>query len=227
MAETALKEAVTEESTGETKPARRLRLPWPRRERAAETVSPAETPSEPRVESPLAYRTFSPKIAPALSAAGGILAVLGGLGAWVRATQVETEGLDAELVTLTMGYDDPEGLTLATLGAILVVASLLWIRRRPIFNLIPAPVLKVVPLLLSLGIIVLAAWQLPEIDQEARELAAQAIEQLGFVSYHAGFGWGAWCMLVAALTVFLGSAVGILRELDLRRAATQERGTSG
>lgn len=226
MGESALKEAVVEESPEETKPGRRLRLPWPRKERSSTVdIDNTDETVEEVEPSPLAYKTFSQKLAPALTAIGGALAILGGLGAWVRATQVETEGLPAEQVAVRMGYNDPEGLTIAVFGALAVLTALLWIRKRPVFKIVPAFVVKLVPLLLSLGIVGLAVWQLPLVDQDAQELAAQAIEAANFTNFHAGLGWGAWCLIVSAVVLFLGCAVGILRELDLRRA--KKRGAEG
>jgi hypothetical protein len=86
-----------------------------------------------------------------------------------------------------------------------------------VFKVVPSLILKVVPLLTSGAAIALIAWQLPLVDAEARQLAADAIERASFFSYHAGLGWGAWCMAAAAVLLFLGSIVGILREIDLRR----------
>jgi len=226
VGETALKEAVVEESPGEAKPGRRLRLPWPRKERAATVaMEKGDDTVEEAEPSPLAYRTFSPKLAPAATAIGGALAILGGLGAWVRATQVETEGLPAEQVAVQMGYNDAEGLAIAVFGGLAVLTALLWIRKRPLFKVVPAFVVKLVPLLLSLAIVGLSAWQLPLVDQAAQELARQAIEDANFTNFHAGLGWGAWCLVVSAVVLFLGCAVGTLRELDLRRA--KKRGAEG
>ena len=221
VGEAALKEAVSEEISGEVKSPRRLRLPWSRKERdaPAPTTQTSEVVEEEAETSPLAYTTFSPKLAPALTAMGGVLAILGGLGAWVRATVVESEGIAARQVAVQMGYNDPEGITIAIFGALAILTALFWLRRKPVFNVVPAFVLKLIPLLSALGIIGLAAWQLPLIDRNAQALAAQAIQEANFVNFHAGLGWGAWCLVVAAVTLFLAVAIGILRELDLRRAS--------
>jgi hypothetical protein len=201
------------------KQSRRLRLPWSKRDQ-----SDAPTQTEPAVESdaeasPLAYKTFSPKLAPGLTAMGGALAIIGGLGAWVRATEVETEGIAARQVAVQMGYNDPEGVTIAVFGVIAIVTALLWVRRRPVFKAVPAFVVKLIPLASAVGIIALAGWQLPLMDQQAQALATQAIEEANFVNFHAGLGWGAWCLVVAGIVLFLGAVIGILRELDLRRAS--------
>jgi hypothetical protein len=125
-----------------------------------------------------------------------------------------------------MGYNDPEGLTIAVFGALAVLTALLWTRQRPIFKVVPAFVMKLIPLLLSLAIVGLAAWQLPLIDRSAQTLAAEAVQDASFSNFHAGLGWGAWCLIVAGVTLFLGSVVGIFRELDLRRAR-KKRGAEG
>jgi hypothetical protein len=227
VGETALKEAVDDGATEEVKPQRRLRLPWPRRQKPVEPPAAGADEDEAPVEvSPLAYTTFSSKLAPALTAIGAALSILGGLGAWVRATEVETEGLAAHQVAVQMGYNDPEGLTIAVFGALVLITAAFWVRRRPVLKVVPAFVLKLVPLLLSLAIIGLSAWQLPEVDASARSLAAEAVQDASFANFHAGLGWGAWCLISACVALFLGSAVGILRELDLRRAE-KKRGAEG
>jgi hypothetical protein len=38
-----------------------------------------------------------------------------------------------------------------------------------------------------------------------------------YVGFHAGFGWGAWTLLVGAILAAFGVLVGVLRELDLRK----------
>src|SRR5688500_6209716 len=79
-----LPEAVPDE-TVEAHKSRRFKVPRLKRERAAEPASETETTVvEVEDDLPLAYQTFSPKIAPTLTAFGGLIAILGGLGAWVR-----------------------------------------------------------------------------------------------------------------------------------------------
>ena len=63
----------------------------------------------------------------------------------------------------------------------------------------------------------MVGWQLPLIDQDAAALAQQAREQIDFVAFHAGYGWGAWCMLTGAILALLGSTAGTLREMDVRK----------
>jgi len=232
LGETALAEAVEEngEQAEVADKTRRLRLPWSRRDRAVEAVGETETPQDGAAEeapevSPLAYKTFSPKLPPALTAFGGLLAIGGGLGAWVRATRVQTEGLAPEQVAVSMGYNDPEGLTIAVFGGVALITALLWLRRKPLFGFLPAFAVKLVPVLASVAVIGLAIWQLPLIDQQAQALAADAIQDASFTAFHAGLGWGAWLMIVASVLLFLGIVIGILREFDLRSAAkrrTQE-----
>ncbi len=218
MGETATLEAVGEqERTSDARSKRRLRLPWPRRIKkdphAAQDAA-LEVESEPP---PLAYKTFSPNIAPALTAIGGVLALLGGLGTWVRATELQSEGTIPQQVAVTMGYNDPEGQTIAVLGGIALLASVAWLRQRPLFNRIPTLFVKIIPVIASVAVVALAAWQLPLIDQEAQRLALEARSRVDFAAYHAGFGWGAWCLLVAALSLAVGTFIGVLREFDVRK----------
>jgi hypothetical protein len=227
LGETALKEAVEDrddETAVADKPTRRLRLPWKNRDRsdASETTPGTEVPDEsetPVDASPLAYKTFSHKLPPALTALGGIIAIAGGLGAWVRATRLQTEGLQPEQVSVSMGYNDPEGLTIAVLGGVAALTALLWLRRKSVFGFLPAFALKLIPLLASLAVIGLSAWQLPLIDQQASALAQEAVQDATFTAFHAGLGWGAWLLIVACVLLFLGNVIGVLREVDLRSAA--------
>jgi hypothetical protein len=78
-------------------------------------------------------------------------------------------------------------------------------------------IVKVLPVLYTAAIIALIAWQLPLVDEEAASLATAAREELDFVTFHSGYGWGAWFMLAGAVLLFLGLTAGILREIDVRR----------
>jgi hypothetical protein len=176
--------------------------------------TPAMSAEEQRASaSPLAYRTFSPKLAPGLTAVGGALGILGGLGAWVYASRTATEGLAPERAATAMGYSEAAGIAVAALGAVAIGSAFIWTTRW----LIP----KLIPLATSLALATVVAWKLIDIDRDAAALADQARNgTLGFEAYHAGFGWGAWSMLAAAAVVVLGTIVGILRELDIRRGIT-------
>lgn len=162
-----------------------------------------------RVFQPTEYRTFARTLAPSLNVLGGALAIAGGLGMWVRATELATEGLAPVEVASTMGYADWPGIAIAALGGLTVLSSVLWLLRFRI--------LKLLPVLYSIGVGVMVGWQLPVIDRDAAALAEQAREQIDFVAFHAGYGWGAWCMLAGAILALLGSTAGILREIDVRK----------
>jgi len=158
---------------------------------------------------PTAYRTFSRKLAPGLTAVGGALALAGGLGTWVRATRLVTENVPPEQTAITMGYEDWPGIAIAVLGGLALLSSLTW--------LMSLLVVKVLPVGYSIAITALVAWQLPLIDDDAAALAANAQEELNFITFHAGYGWGVWCMLAGAIALLLGTTAGILREIDVRR----------
>lgn len=162
-----------------------------------------------RVPKPTEYKTFSRKLAPSLNILGGALALAGGLGVWVRATELAQEGLAPVEVASHMGYAEQAGIVIAAVGAALMLASIAWLLR---FRF-----LKLLPLLASLGLAVLVGSQLPRIDTSAAALADQARENIDFVAFHAGYGWGAWCMLAGAILAVLGSLAGLLRELDVRK----------
>jgi hypothetical protein len=162
-----------------------------------------------RVYKPTEYRTFSRKLAPSLNVVGGVLAVAGGLGVWMRATELSQEGLAPTEVATTMGYADWPGVAIAGLGALLALSSVIWLLRFRI--------LKLLPIVYSIALAALVGWQLPQIDRDAAAIADTARENIDFVAFHAGYGWGAWCMLAGAVLAVLGSVAGFLRELDVRK----------
>jgi len=186
---------------------RRLRLP--RRLRVPAGGRAASRPEAP-ASSPTSYRTLSRKLPTSLTALGGTLALLGGLGTWARATELAAEDLAPEEVRVAMGYAEPIGIGIAVAGGAAIIASLAWLTPR----LLP----KLVPFALAATIIGLVASRLPEIDSTARAWAVEAREgSVEFLSFHAGFGWGAWCMLAGSVALALAVGAGVLRELDLRR----------
>ncbi|HEV3472922.1 MAG TPA: hypothetical protein VG408_06910 [Actinomycetota bacterium] len=188
---------------------RRLRpRPRVRAERQSPVVAP-EHDTDTADAAPTAYRTFSPKLAPGLTAIGGALALAGGLGTWIRATKLVTEGFASEEAAVTMGYEDWPGIAIAVLGGLAVLASVTW--------LMSLLLVKVLPVAYSVGIAALVAWQMPLINDRAAALAASAQQELDFIAFHAGYGWGVWCMLAGAIALLLATTAGILREIDIRR----------
>lgn len=160
------------------------------------------------------YKPFSRKLPPGLIAAGGILSVVGALGAWIRTSQVVSEGLQEEQVGAVMGYDADWGRLMAAIAGVTTISAFVWLRR----NLL----LKLASVALSIATIVLTAIRLPVLDDQAAGLAFQArTGEIDFISFHAGFGWGAWCLLLGAIALFLGLSAGVLRELDVRKGIAE------
>lgn len=160
--------------------------------------------------SAIGYRTLSKKLAPSLVSTGGVLAIAGGLGTWIRTSNVKAEGLAEEQVRAVMGYEADWGRVIAGVGALAAISGVAWLRRGLLF--------KLASVVLSLGVIGLAAWRLPTIESTAAQLAIEArTGPIDFVSFHAGLGWGAWLLLVACVVSFLGVTAGLLRELDVRK----------
>lgn len=186
-----------------------LRRVRPSRRVRREVPPAVAEPTAAVVTAPTAYRTFSRKLAPGLTAAGGALALAGGLGTWVRATTLVTEGIPAEQTAITMGYEDWPGVAIAILGGLALLASVTW--------LMSLLIVKVLPIAYSIAIAALVIWQMPLIDDKAAALAADAQNELDFITFHAGYGWGVWCMLAGAVALLLGTTAGILREIDVRR----------
>lgn len=187
---------------------RRLR-PRPRVRAESHPSEAPEAVGDPRAATPTGYRTFSRKLAPGLTAIGGALVLVGAFGTWVRATKLVTEGLPPEQAAVTMGYEDWPGIALAILGGLALLASVTW--------LMSLLVVKALPIAYSIAIAALLVWQMPLIDDQAAALAASAQEELDFITFHAGYGWGVWCMLAGAIALLLGTTAGILREIDVRR----------
>ena len=159
-------------------------------------------------EQPAEATTFSARSAAALTVAGGLLATVGALGTWVRATRVVVEGSPPEQVAAIGGAAEAAGWVLAILGIATAAASLGWFARRPIAR---APVAA-----LGLLLVGLIAGRLASINARAAQLVRAEPPDPSFFSFHAGFGWGAWMLLIAAVVLVLGLAIGGLRELDLR-----------
>ena len=55
------------------------------------------------------------------------------------------------------------------------------------------------------------------LDSRSAGIAEAAKQNPNFLAYDAGFAWGAWCILLGLVLVFLGLAVGLLRVIDVRR----------
>jgi hypothetical protein len=163
---------------------------------------------------PTGYRTFSRKLAPALIGTGGALAVMGALGAWIRTSHLVTEGLEEEQVAAVMGYTSDWGRVMAAAAALAAVGAAAWLTPSLLFKLGSAAV--------ALATVGLIAWRLPIINEQAAALAVQArTGEIDFISFHAGFGWGAWCLVLGAVALVLGVVAGILRELDVRRGVPE------
>ncbi len=159
---------------------------------------------------PAGYKTFSRKLAPGVIASAGALSVAGALGAWIRTSQVVTEGLPEEQVGAVMGHEADWGRVLAVVAVLATISSLAWLRK----NLW----LKLGSVIACAAVIGLAVWRLPIINEHAAGLANQArTGAIDFVSFHAGFGWGAWFLIIGAVGLFVGVSAGLLRELDVRR----------
>ncbi len=188
------------------------RVRWPLRGIAgARAKGQVDSKTAPADLTPASYRTFSKKIAPGLTAMGGALAVMGGLGTWIRVERLEDEYTGPERVATFMGYAQPEGVVIAALGALALAAALLWFSPR----LLP----KLVPTAAALATVVLIVLRLVALANQSEGLAAEArrSSDLQFISFHASLGWGAWTLLVAAVLLALGLGAGVLRELDRRK----------
>ena len=195
---------MTEAAVGDAKSATK------KRGRLARVFTRKKRDPAAAVEAPAGYQPFSSKLAPGLIALGGLFSVIGALGAWIRTSRVVTEGLPEEQVNAVMGYEADWGRLIAVAGGVALVSAIVWVRRNLLLKLASATV--------CIATIVLVSMRLPVINDQAAGLAFQArTGDIEFISFHAGFGWGAWCLIVGAVALFLGLSAGFLRELDVRK----------
>ena len=152
------------------------------------------------------YTTFSPRLASSLTAAGGVLAIVGGLGLWVRAVALTSSGVHQTATATGIGH--ASGWFIAALGCIAVAGTLV---RYPRIRLLAASA--------SVAAVVLIALRISGLSAQASRMAFHAGAEAGraFTAYHAGFGWGAWVMTLAAVLLSLGTIVSLLRWLDERQ----------
>ena len=152
------------------------------------------------------YTTFSPRLASSLTAAGGVLAIIGGLGLWVRAVALTSSGIH-QTATVT-GIAHASGWFIAVIGGVAAAGALV---RYPRIRLPAAAA--------SIAGVALIAIRISDLSAQASRMAFHAGEDAGraFTAYHAGFGWGTWVMTLAAVLLSLGTIVSLLRWLDERQ----------
>lgn len=166
-----------------------------------------------RRASPTAYQTFSRKLAPSLTGIGGALVILGGLGTWIRIARSTRVGENLKDVGAAMGYSQKIGWILAGLGVLALAGAVTWFAT----SFLP----KLVPILVSVAVAALTAQRLRLLSIEIRRTVAEATKKLGFTDFQAGFGWGAWMLLIGSILLLLAAVVGLLREMDLRRGIAE------
>jgi hypothetical protein len=155
------------------------------------------------------YRTFPRRMAPGLAAAGGALTYLGGVGAWIQATQLQGAGLQPQPAGTIYGFREGAGLALALLGLLVIFAATVAL----VSKFLP----KLFVELSALAVMGAGIARVITLKQRASDMAQAAQQNGSFDVYHAGFGWGAWLLLLGVVALFLAALVGILREVDLRR----------
>jgi hypothetical protein len=176
-------------------------------ERGQEGISSATLRALPRDAA--SQRPIPVRLPSSLTAAGGLLVALGGLGAWVRATRLPVGSDTPEQVAALAGRSESGGWILLAIGILTAVAALAWVATAPRLRAVAAGV--------SVLAMILASVRLALVDRRAARLAEEATGTEGIDAFHAGFGWGAWLILVGVVLLALGLLAGGLRELDLRR----------
>ncbi|HJR18313.1 MAG TPA: hypothetical protein VJ922_01210 [Actinomycetota bacterium] len=155
------------------------------------------------------YRTFPARLPAVLCAIAGVLGLLGALGAGVRASAVENARDEPLQVGVLMGSDSGVGWLLAVLAVLVGVSAIAWLSRRRALKLGAAAT--------AMAFVALSAVRLASFDGTAAEWAQAALRAPDFVGYHAGFGWGSWMLVTAALSAAFAVLVAALRALDLRK----------
>lgn len=155
------------------------------------------------------YRTFPARLPAVLCMLAGVSGVLGALGAGVRASAVATAREEPKQVGVLMGHSDVTGWVLAVLAVLLGLSAIAWLGRRKGLKLGAAGA--------AIAFVVLAGLRLGSLDRRGALWAEAAQRQPNFVGYHAGFGWGAWLLLIAAILATFALLVAALRAFDLRK----------
>ena len=111
------------------------------------------------------------------------------------------------------GYAEPTGRAIAILAGVAVFIAIVgsFTEFLPRFS-VEAAALVLFAVLLT---------RLLTLNSKSSQLATAAKQDPSFLSYNAGFAWGAWLLLLALVFVFLGLLVGGLRELDLKRGLSE------
>jgi len=101
-----------------------------------------------------------------------------------------------------------DGWLIAALGAVAAATSIVRFASSRWISLAAS--------LAALGFI---GVRIGDLSRLASAMAFRAGARAGtaFTAYHAGFGWGAWMMTLAAVALALGSIVAALRWLDERK----------
>lgn len=153
------------------------------------------------------YRTFPARVPAMLTAVAGAFILLGSLGASVRASAIVEARDDPKQVRVLMGYRQGAGWALFVIGLLLLVASIAWLRQRRMLKLAAFAVTAVAG--------ALVVTRLLFFDDQARVWGDIARRTPRYAGFHAGFGWGAWALLVGGILAAFGVLVGVLREIDL------------
>ena len=148
---------------------------------------------------------LSPALPLTLGGAAGSLLAIGGLGTWIRESTA-AGGADLAAVDAVVGRSEAGGWALLVLGTLAVAASAGWVTRRKDLRRAAAWA--------AVAVAAAATWAVVMIDRRAAALASSAAGDPSFDAYHAGFGWGAWLLLIAGIAAALALLSGWLRGID-------------
>lgn len=161
------------------------------------------------------YRAISARSVRVPMIAGGVLAIVGGLGVWVRALQATQPGADSVQVATLNGAAHAAGWVIAALGAVAAGTAFLLGARRRLFVALPAGA--------AVAAMAMVVEQLRWASSTSTSMARAQRGSAGasFALYHAGFGWGAWMMALAAGALAIGLVAGAMWLVDSRKDASR------
>jgi hypothetical protein len=153
--------------------------------------------------------SLSPALAPTLTIAAGTLTALGALGTWVRTSIAAVGGADPTSAETVVGRAEGGGPVVLVLGVLAVVAGAGWVASRVELRRVAA--------FATVLLLAVTAGTVVAIDRRAREVVEAAGSDPAFSAFHAGFGWGAWLVLLGAVAAALALLAGGLAALDRKR----------
>lgn len=149
---------------------------------------------------------FSARLPPTLLAVGASAVATGALGTWIRATTARDSTAIPREVDSLIGYTRSGGTLLAVIAVAALLSTFAWLTDRRIA--------RYAAIAIAFVVLMGAFSTISLIVDEARSFATSIADTTGV--FHAGFGWGGWCLLAGAVALTLGILAAVLAEVDAR-----------